>query len=135
MASVATTRTRTLILFEDGKSDIEKLAREIAERLDPERYEVALRAASEVGVSEVLASSLYFLGSEGPDSPAFREVARIFKGINLAGRRAAFFGASGSAVAWLRLICADTELSAAHADLVGRRLDHAAVAAWMRGID
>ncbi|HET7838604.1 MAG TPA: hypothetical protein VFL04_02505 [Rectinemataceae bacterium] len=131
---MATTRTKTLILFEDSKPDIERTAREIAERLDPERHELSLRAASEVGISELLASALFFMGAEAPDAVAYREVARVFKGINLAGRRAAFFGASGSAVAWLRGLCADTEVSAAHADLVGRRPDHAALAAWLRGI-
>lgn len=134
MASVATIRIKTLVLFEDSKPDIERAAGEIAERLDAERHEVTLKSASEVTISEILASSLYILGSESPDAAAYRELARVFKGINLAGRRAAFFGASGSAVAWLRSLCADTEVSAAHADLVGRRPDHAALAAWLRGI-
>jgi hypothetical protein len=127
-------RIKTLVLFEDGKPEIERLAQAIVERLDPERHEVRLRSASSVAIPEVLAAGLYFFGAETPDSVAYGEIARLFKGINLAGRKAAFFGASGAAVAWLRGLCTDTDVAAAHADLVGRRPDPAALAAWLRGI-
>ena len=70
-------------------------------------------------------------GSSG--APSFAELARVFKGINLAGRKVAFFGSSGAAVAWLRGICADTEVSVAHSDFIGRP-EPAALAAWLRGV-
>jgi hypothetical protein len=129
--SVATKDGKALVLFEDGKDEIEKVARAIAERLEAQGREVLVQAASRVGISDILASSLYLLGAESARSQAYAELERVFKGINLAGRQVAFFGASGAAVAWLRGLCADTEASAAHSDLVGRG---EGVAAWLKGV-
>jgi hypothetical protein len=130
---VATHEGKALVLFEDGKPEIEKLARVIAERLEDQGREVDVKNASEVGISELLAARLYLLGADAPASAAYAELARVFKGINLAGRRAAFFGASGSAVAWLRGLCVDTEVSAAHSDFIGRP-EPSALAAWLKGV-
>jgi len=124
---------KALVLFEDGKPEIERLARTIAERLEEQGCEVSVASASSVGISELLAARLYFLGADAPASTAYAEVARLFKGVNLAGRKAAFFGSSGSTVAWLRGICADTEVSAAHSDFVGRS-EQSALAAWLKAI-
>ncbi|MDA8424739.1 MAG: hypothetical protein M0Z80_01260 [Treponema sp.] len=131
---MVTPKTKVLVLYEDGRPDCERLGLAIAERLDAERYEVLACGASVLSVSELLASKVYIFGAETPGAPSYGELARILKGINLAGRRAAFFGATGAAVAWLRAICADSEVLAAHADLVGRRPESAALAAWLRGI-
>ncbi len=131
---MATPKTKTLVLYEDDRPDCERLGLAIAERLDSERYEVVACGAAAMNVSDLLASKLYILGAEAPESPSFTKLARMLKGINLAGRRAAFFGATGAAVAWLRAICADSEVQAAHADLVGRRPESAALTAWLRGI-
>jgi predicted aconitase with swiveling domain len=131
---VASTRTKTLVVYEDGKADSERVAVAIAERLAPERHEVLVKAASAVELPEILSSALYFFGADSPEAEGYAELARAFKGMNLAGRRAAFFGGSGSAVAWLRGICADTDVAAAHADLVLRKPDPVAVAAWIKGI-
>ncbi|HUW42535.1 MAG TPA: hypothetical protein VMV90_16135 [Rectinemataceae bacterium] len=127
-------KTKVLVLYEDEKPDSERLGLAIAQRLDAERYEVLACGASALSVSELLASKVYIFGAEAPEAPSYGELARMLKGINLAGRRAAFFGATGAAVAWLRAICADSEVLAAHADLVGRRPESAALAAWLRGI-
>ena len=124
---------KALVLYEDGKPEIEKVARGIAERLGDQGREVDVKSASEVGISELLAARLYLLGADAPASAAYAELARVFKGINLAGRRAAFFGSSGSAVAWLRGLCVDTEVSAAHSDFIGRP-EPAALAAWLKGV-
>jgi len=127
-------KTKVLVLYEDEKPDCERLGLAIAQRLDSERYEVLACGASVLNVSELLASKVYIFGAEAPEAPSYGELARMLKGINLAGRRAAFFGATGAAVAWLRAICADSEVLAAHVDLVGRRPESAALAAWLRGI-
>jgi hypothetical protein len=82
----------------------------------------------------MLAARLFAFGAETNDAPSYAEIARVLKGINLAGRKAVFFGASGAAVARLRSLCADTDVSAAHPDLVGKRLEGAAIAAWLRGL-
>ena len=124
---------KALVLFEDGVPAIERTARAIAARLGEQGCEVAITSASAVSISELLGAGFLFLGADAPGSAAYGELARIFKGVNLAGRRAAFFGSSGAAVAWLRGICADTEITAAHSDLVGRA-DQSAAAAWLKAV-
>jgi hypothetical protein len=130
---VATHGTKALILFEDGKPEIERQARAIAERLEEQGREVTVKGASSVGISEILAAGLYLLGADSPASEAYAELARVFKGMNLVGRKAAFFGSSGAAVAWLRGLCADTEVAVAHSDFIGRP-EPPALAAWLKGV-
>jgi hypothetical protein len=130
---VATQGGRALVLFEDDKPEVERQARAIAERLEEQGREVSVSSASNVAISDLLAAGLYLFGAAAPAAPAYSELVRVFKGINLAGRKAAFFGSSGSAVAWLRGVCADTEITAAHSDLVGRS-DQSALAAWLKGV-
>jgi len=123
-----------LVLFEDGSPEMERVAAIIAERLAAGGRSVTLRAASAVTVPDILKAGLFVLGAESVDPPSFGELARVLDGINLAGRKAAFFGASGAATARLRGMCGDTDVIAARADLVGRRLEAVAVAAWLRGV-
>jgi hypothetical protein len=123
----------TLVLFEDGQAEIEREARAIAERLEEQGRGAAVKAASSVEISEILAASLYILGAGAAGAPCFAELARIFKGMNLAGRRVAFFGSSGAAIAWLRGLCADTEATVAHSDFTGRP-EPAALSAWLKGV-
>jgi flavorubredoxin len=130
---VATHEGKALILFEDGKPEIERMARAIAERLEDQGRDVATKSASSVEISEILAAKLYLLGADSPASAAYAELERVFKGMNLAGRRAAFYGSSGSAVAWLRGLCVDTDVSIAHSDFIGRP-EPPALAAWLKGV-
>lgn len=131
---MAENASKALILFEDGKPEIEKEAKAIADRLEEQGRGAIVKGASRVEISEILASRLYILGAGSSGaSPSFAELSRVFKGMNLAGRKVAFFGSSGAAVAWLRSICADTEVSVAHPDFTGRP-EPAALAAWLRGV-
>lgn len=123
-----------LVVFEDGCPDIERAAMAIAERLEGGGFEAKALAASAVSIPDILAAKLFALGAETKEAPSYAEIARVLSGINLAGRKAIFFGSSGAAVARLRTLCADTEVSAAHSDLVGKRLESAAIAAWLRGV-
>lgn len=127
-------KIKTLIVYEDGVPALEKCARSIAEHLDPERHEVKLRPASELSIPELLAGKLYFFGASTPESPSYREVARVLTGVNLAGRRALFFGSSGAAVAWLKKITADSELQARGSDLVAAEPEGAAIKAWLKAL-
>lgn len=130
---MATNENKALILYEDGKPETERVARSLAERFEDQGRAVAVKCASSVEISEILASGLYILGADAAGAPAYAELARVFKGANLAGRRIAFFGSSGAAVAWLRGLCADTEVTVAHSDLIGRP-EPAALAAWLKGV-
>jgi len=123
-----------LVVFEDGFPEIERVARAIAERVGGGGRSPAARAAPGTTIPAPLAAGLSVFGAETTDAPSFGEIARALKGMNLAGRKAAFFGSSGAAVAALRAMCVDTEVAAAHADLVGRKLEGTALSAWLRGI-
>jgi len=125
---------RALIVFEDGKPENERTARAIAERLVDAGLEARVASAAEAVVPDILAAEIYFFGAESPAAPSYGDLALAFKGLNLAGRRAAYFGGSGAAVAWLKTMCEDTEVTAALADLVGRRPEPAAVSAWLKGV-
>jgi len=126
-------KSKVLILFEDGKPEIEREAMAIAERLEEQGRAASVKSASSVEVTEILAAELYLFGADSSKFTSFIELARIFKGINLAGRKVAFFGSSGAAVAWLRTLCADTEVSVAHSDFIGRP-EPAALSAWLKGV-
>ncbi|MBL8968445.1 MAG: hypothetical protein JNG85_15685 [Spirochaetaceae bacterium] len=125
---------KTLIVYEDGRPELERTAKNIAERLDPARYEVRVRAASAVTIPELLAARFYLFGADESASPSYAEIARVVAGVNLAGRKAAYFGSTGAAVAWIKGIVADADLAAAGSDLVGPRPEPTALAAWLRGI-
>ena len=132
-APVVTNESKVLILYEDGKPEIERIARAMAERAEEQGLSLTVKNAAGVGISEILAAGLFLLGADSPGSVSFGELARVFKGVNLAGRKVAFFGSSGAAVAWLRSLCADTEVSVAHSDLIGRP-EPAALSAWLKGV-
>jgi hypothetical protein len=130
---VATNDCKALVLFDESQ-DCERDAKAIAERLESQGCSVALEPASGASVSQVLAAQLYVLGAQAPGSPSYAELARVLKGMNLAGRKAAFFGPTGATVAWLRSLCADTEVLFARSDLVGRRPDPSAISSWLKGV-
>ena len=124
---------KALILFEDGKPDIEREARAIAERLGEQGQDSAVKSASSVEIPEILAASFYLFGADSPGTATYAEISRVLNGINLAGRKVAFFGSSGAAVAWLRGLCIDSELTIAHSDFIGRP-EPAALSAWLKGV-
>lgn len=124
---------KTLIVYEDGKPELERCARLIAGGLPSATHEVRMRTASAVSIPDILASKLYFFGAEAEHSPSYAEVARVFSGINLAGRSAAYFGPSSSALKSLKEMAADTDLKAVASDLVESRPEPETVASWLRG--
>lgn len=123
-------KPKTLIVYEDSEEDLAKAARDMERLAASAGAAVRLRAASSVTVSEVLASRLFVFGAREADSPSYAELRRLFRGINLAGRRAAFFGSPGSkGVESLKRSLKNTDIS-----LSGQDLDvasgPAAVTAW-----
>lgn len=125
---------KTLIVYEDGKPDLEKSAKLIASGLSESDFEIRLRAASTVSIPDILASKLYFFGAEIPHSPSYAEIARIFSGINLAGRSAAYFGPSAEAINSLRKMASETDLAATGKDLVDANPGPDAISAWLRDL-
>lgn len=122
---------KTMVVYEDGIPGLEESAKLIASELSSRSHEVRLRAASMVSIPDILATRFYFLGAEHPNSPSYVEVARVFTGINLAGRSAAYFGSSASALASLKEMAADTDLKAVGPDLVEAKPGRESVGAWL----
>ncbi len=125
-------KPKTLIVYEDAAEDLAQAARDMERLAQSAGAAVRLRAASAVTVSEVLASRLYVFGARTPDAPSYAELRRLFRGINLAGRRAAFFRSPDSdGIQGLKNSLKDTDIS-----LHGQDLDvasgSAAVAAWFK---
>jgi hypothetical protein len=129
---VAASMIKTLIIYEDGKPELERSAMLIASSLSAGKHEVRLRKASTVTIPEILAAKLFFLGAENAVGPSYAEVARVFKGMNLAGRKGAYFGSTVSAVASLKEMAQDTDIAAPGPDLVNPKPDAETVTAWLR---
>jgi flavodoxin len=83
------------ILFAPDSAENRNAAEEISSALDAARFSVTIKKAAESVISDITGADVILFGLQKTDSsdvPAeFREYARIFKGINLAGRTAAFF--------------------------------------------
>ncbi len=93
-----------------------------------------VKSASQISIPELLAAKFFIFGADEAGTSSFAEIVRVLGGINLAGRRIAFFGTNGAAVAWLKNMAADSELGSVGTDLVGIKPDPAAIAAWVRSI-
>ncbi len=122
---------KTMVVYEDGVQSLEESAKLIASELSSRSHEVCLRAASSVSIPDILATKFYFFGAEHPNSPSYGEVARVFMGISLAGRTAAYFGASASALASLKKMAADTDLKTVGPDLVEGKPGQTSVVDWL----
>ena len=83
------------ILFAPDSTENRKAVEEIASALDAARFAVTVKKAAESIISDITGADVILFGVQKTDSSEvqeeFRELARIFKGINLAGRTAAFF--------------------------------------------
>ncbi len=110
------------ILYTPDSAENRKAAEEVAASLDSARCAVTVKKAAGSVIADVTGADIVFFGlhkagdSEIPEG--FRELARIFKGINLAGRAAGIFNfgpeKSGGA---LRKILKATDISLADVEL------------------
>jgi len=125
---------KTLIVYQDGRPDLERTALSLHERLGSKDREAVVKPASQITIPEILATSLFIFGADEPEAKSYAEIVRVLSGINLASRRVAFFGADGASVAWLKNMVSDSELAQVGTDLLGSKPDPAAIAAWVRSI-
>ena len=125
-------KKKTLVVWQDGRPDLERMALYLGEKLEGLGFDAVIKMASAVTIPEVLAASAYLLGADEAGSTSYGELARLLRGVNLAGRPAAFFGGNGAAIAWLREMVKDAELESASADLVGSKPDQSAIALVLR---
>jgi hypothetical protein len=109
-------KTKILLVCEDAQPTLDAAAGTIQNAINPS-HEIKRRLASEVSIQEVLAADCYLFGVTKADSHAWKELRRVFQGINLAGRRAAYFTGDRSEAALLRKAFRDAELDAYEQDL------------------
>jgi hypothetical protein len=126
---VSKDKTKILLVCEDGQASLEAAAGTIQSTING-THEVKLRLASKVSIQEVLAADCYLFGVAKADSASWKELCRLFRGINLAGRRAAFFTGKLAESALLREAFKDANLSVSDPDLLVQK--NADVATWVR---
>jgi hypothetical protein len=101
-----------LVAYEDGKTLLETAAKSIGDSLRKLGHDITVRKASDVLIPEILAASVYFLGAADKAPAGYEEIERVFKGISLQGRKAAFFVSSADGPAkYLKSIIEPTGLS------------------------
>lgn len=104
---------KLLIVYESSNPGLKEIAKRIEKACERLKFRIVCKCADDVIIPEVLASQAYFFGAQNSPSEDYRELERLFKGINLAGRRAGFFTLdSVKAVDYLRAITKDTDLTA-----------------------
>ena len=123
-------KNKVLLVFEDGKPALDSTAGRIQAALNKSR-EVKLRQASKVSIQEVLAADCYIFGVYKAESVAWKELQRLFKGINLAGRQAAFFTDDIRESGLLREAFKDADMIVSSPDLLIQ--DGVDVSAWAHG--
>ncbi len=128
-------KSHIVVLQQSGRPNLEGTIKALREKLENPERELVVLSARDVPPQEIQAASAFILAAEDIDADSFAEAARIFKGINLSGRRVGYFGYSGAVVAWLKDLTADAELSRAVPDLVGPAPDSAALGAFARAFD
>ncbi|MFH2114041.1 MAG: hypothetical protein ABIJ86_06005 [Spirochaetota bacterium] len=122
-------KTKILLVCEDGRPALDATAGTIQSAINGS-HEVKLRLASEVSIQEILAADCYLFGVGMAGSAAWKELRRLFRGINLAGRQAAFFTGDIRESAKLREAFQDAGLSVSHQDLLVEECVD--VPAWVR---
>lgn len=120
------------MVWQDDRPDLERTARYLGDKLSGDSREVVLAKASTITIPDILAASSYLFGADEAGNESYREVVRLLRGVNLAGRPVAFFGTNGAALSWLREMTKDAELSPVSADLIGARPEQSAVSSLLK---
>lgn len=124
-------KTKILLVCEDGNASLETAAGTIQSTFS-QTHEVKLRLASAVSIQEVLAADCYIFAVGKADSEVWKELRRLFKGINLAGRRVAFLSGAKGESAILREAFKDASLSVSDPDFLVRK--NADLVSWARRV-
>ncbi len=125
---------KLLIVYESSECDLKAHALKIKAAADTLSIKSIVKCADDVTIPEILAARAFAFGACKPDSQEYREITRIIKGINLAGRKASFFtSGSGKAIDSLKAMCADSELTQGREILdFSLKPNDAAIKAWLQ---
>lgn len=124
-------KTKLLVVFEDGRDSLKATATRIESSL-VEKANVTMRSASEVAVAEILAADAYAFGVIDSGAPCWSEMKRLLHGMNLAGRKAAFFADTSGSTDGLKKAFLPAELSVSIKDLLGDKADEAGT--WVQAL-
>lgn len=108
--------TKLLLVFEDERDTLDAVAKQVKKTFGATAI-VKARSASEVAVAEILAADVYIFGVDNADARVWAEVKRLLHGMNLAGRRAAFYSSAKGATKGLKAAFAPSELKVVEPDL------------------
>ncbi|MDX9899445.1 MAG: hypothetical protein RBT62_11015 [Spirochaetia bacterium] len=117
-------KTKVLVVYEDGRDTLEAMAKRMKISL-VDKASIKARCASEVAVAEILAADAYVFGVSDAGATSWSEMKRLLAGMNLAGRKAAFFTDKAGAAEGLRTAFVPAELTVSLKDLIGDKADHA----------
>ncbi len=128
-------KRNVLIVYEASCEPLKKAAVKIQNH-SASGHRVALRAAAEVSVPDVLAADGFFFGAETPASSEFAELARILECVNLAGRGCGLYTHSSlKALDYLGLMIRDSELKACPDRIqLSANPDDVTLSAWVDSI-
>ena len=116
LGTVNNVTTKLLLVFEDERDTLDAVAKQVKKALGATAI-VKARSASEVAVAEILAADAYIFGVDNPDARVWAEVKRLLHGMNLAGRKAAFYSSAKGATKGLKTAFASSELRVVEPDL------------------
>ena len=116
LVTVNNVTTKLLLVFEDERDALDAVAKQVKKALGATAI-VKARPASEVAVAEILAADAYIFGVDDPDARVWAEVKRLLHGMNLAGRKAAFYSSAKGATKVLKTAFAASELRVVEPDL------------------
>lgn len=90
-----------LVAYPDPDRELEAAAKELASALKSAASDIRLLPASKLDAPQLLAAGWAFFGVGDAADPAWDELRRVLKGVNLAGRTVGAFSRDGEAAAFL----------------------------------
>jgi hypothetical protein len=124
---VSTFYRAILVAYPDTDRQLEAAAKELAAALAGAAPDLRLLPASKLDAPQLLAAGWAFFGVAEAQDPAWSELRRVLKGVNLAGRTVGAFSRDGEAKAFLAHFSDAEPRTEAHQGLEG-------LAPWARSL-
>lgn len=108
-----------LVAYPDPDRELEAAAKALASALKGAAKDVRLLPASKLDAPQLLATGWAFFGVDDAADPAWNELKRVLKGVNLAGRAVGAFSRDGEAETFLAAFADAEPRTDAHEGLDG----------------
>lgn len=120
-----------ILIVTDTDPAIKELSALIVKELH--KYKVVVLEGSDFAATDILPADACFFGSAKAHCSTFDELARVLKGINLAGRPCGLFSTeAGAAIEWLHDLSRDSELAVHRDALTGTSSSN--VVSWVADV-